>query len=92
MPLKYENWSSLMDEVERISFKSKNQSKASYNVRNAYFLDDLTKLGGEDRSKEKDNNARENLEAGVPSYMHMLSHVVRSRNYTKPGQYVSYLV
>lgn len=84
MPLKYENWSSLMDEVEQISFKARNQTKASYNVRNAYFLDDLTKLG----SEGKESSNKESMEAGVPAYMHMLSHVVRSRNYTKPGQYV----
>ena len=47
MPLKYENWSDLMGEVEEMSFKTRNQTKASYNVRNAYFLDDLTKLGSE---------------------------------------------
>lgn len=84
MPLKYENWADLMDEVEQISFKTRNQTKASYNVRNAYFLDDLTKLGSEGKASSN----RESIEAGVPSYMHMLSHVVRSRNYTKPGQYV----
>lgn len=55
MPLKYENWSSLMEEVEQISFKTRNQTKASYNVRNAYFLDDLTKLGIEGKSQNNKN-------------------------------------
>ena len=84
MPLNHGNWSNLMTEVEQASLKEHNYTRASYNVRNAYFLDDLTGL--DKQSPNKQTTAYK--EPGIPSYMHMLSHVYRSRNYTKPGQYV----
>ncbi|XP_053202605.1 uncharacterized protein LOC128387433 [Panonychus citri] len=80
MPLQHDNWSDLMAVVERESLKEKNYSRASYNVRNAYFLDDLGV--GEQQMKHTGH------EPGIPTYLHMLQHVYRSRNYTKPGQYV----
>lgn len=74
------NWSELMAEVQRLSLLEKNYTRASYNVRNVYFLDDLG-LGEEQL-------AHMAHEAGIPRYLHMLQHVYRSQNYTKPGQYV----
>ncbi|KAI2809534.1 hypothetical protein BLOT_000683 [Blomia tropicalis] len=80
MPLQHANWSDLMREVQRISLRDKNYTRASYNVRNVYFLDDLG-LGEEQISHMAH-------ESGIPRYLHMLQHVYRSQNYTKPGQYV----
>lgn len=80
MPIQHDNWIDLMDEVQRISLREKNYTRASYNVRNAYFLDDLGV--GDDQIKHTGH------ELGIPKYLHMLQHVYRSRNYTKPGQYV----
>jgi hypothetical protein len=80
MPLKHSTWGELMDEVQQVSLAEKNYTRASYNVRNVYFLDDLGV--GDDQLKHTGH------EPGVPKYMHMLQHVYRSRNYTKPGQYV----
>ncbi|KAI1280351.1 hypothetical protein HDE_13834 [Halotydeus destructor] len=79
-PIQHDNWAQLMDQVQRLSLAEKNYTRASYNVRNAYFLDDLGE--GEDQAKHTGH------ELGVPRYLHMLQHVYRSRNYTKPGQYV----
>lgn len=80
MPLQHDDWPSLMKVVEQESLKEKNYSRASYNVRNVYFLDDLGV--GERQMKHTGH------EPGIPSYLHMLQHVYRSKNYTKPGQYV----
>lgn len=80
MPLKHNNWSEMMDEVLRVSLLEKNYTRASYNFRNVYFLDDQ---GGDDVVTGHTGH-----EDGIPSYLHMLQHVYRSQNYTKPGQYV----
>jgi hypothetical protein len=80
MPIAHNNWSQLMNEVQKLSLAEKNYTRASYNVRNVYFLDDLRV--GEEQMKHTEH------EPGIPRYLHMLQHVYRSRNYTKPGQYV----
>jgi hypothetical protein len=80
MPLTHNNWSELMSEVQKLSLAEKNYTRASYNVRNVYFLDDLGV--GEEQMKHTEH------EVGIPRYLHMLQHVYRSKNYTKPGQYV----
>lgn len=80
MPLIHDNWSDLMKEVQRLSLAERNYTRASYNVRNVYFLDDLGV--GEPQMKHTEH------EVGIPRYLHMLQHVYRSQNYTKPGQYV----
>ncbi|XP_075219198.1 uncharacterized protein LOC142323449 [Lycorma delicatula] len=74
MPLKFMSWKELMDSVLVKALKLKNETRASYNVRNVYFLDDLL----HDHGWFKD----------IPKYMHMLQHVYRSKNFTKPNQYV----
>lgn len=79
MPLKHSNWADMMDEALRVSLQEKNYTRASYNFRNVYFLDDQ---GSDEPDKHTGH------EAGIPSYLHMLQHVYRSQNYTKPGQYV----
>lgn len=80
MPLQHANWSQLMAEIQRLSWKEKNYTRASYNVRNVYFLDDL--------GADEEQMRHEAHESGIPRYLHMLQHVYRSQNYTKPGQYV----
>merc|ERR1711994_1206254 len=69
-----------MQDVEKVSLKVKNESRASYNFRNVYFMDEMltAHLNSDDAINISD----------VPEYMHMLQHVYRSANYTKPGQYV----
>lgn len=74
MPVRKTTWLELMEDVVRQALSVKNESRASYNVRNVYFLDDLLHEHGWFRD--------------APRYMHMLQHVYRSRNFTKPGQYV----
>lgn len=74
MPLRARGWRELMDEVLPKALAVKNETRASYNVRNVYFLDDLIHAHG----WYKD----------IPRYMHMLQHVYRSKNFTKPNQYV----
>ncbi|XP_044739083.1 uncharacterized protein LOC123300562 [Chrysoperla carnea] len=74
MPLNVLTWRELMDIVIPKSLQIRNLTRASYNVRNVYFLDDLLHSHGWFK--------------GVPKYMHMLQHVYRSRHFTKPNQYV----
>lgn len=74
MPKKVSNWRQLMDTVLKKALSEKNETRASYNVRNVYFLDDFIHSHGWFDS--------------VPSYMHMLQHVYRSKNFTKPNQYI----
>lgn len=118
MPLKHHNWYDLMQEVETLSLSEQNYSRASYNVRNVYFFDDLAgPLGttssstsssssssssnsdSQDPDQDPDDDSKpeqpesgahesDSLERGIPHYLHMMQHVYRSKNYTKPGQYV----
>ncbi|KAK9497191.1 hypothetical protein O3M35_004556 [Rhynocoris fuscipes] len=74
MPLKVGNWRELMDIVLKKALGIKNETRASYNVRNVYFLDDLSHKHG--------------WFENIPRYHHMLQHVYRSKNFTKPNQYV----
>lgn len=74
MPVKTNSWQELMKVVLPKALAIKNETRASYNVRNVYFLDDLI----HDHGWFKD----------IPKYMHMLQHVYRSKNFTKPNQYV----
>lgn len=74
MPLKSKSWKQLMQTVMKKALADKNETRASYNVRNVYFLDDLLHSHGWFKD--------------IPRYMHMLQHVYRSKNFTKPNQYV----
>lgn len=75
MPVRAATWRELMDTaVLPKALAARNETRASYNVRNVYFLDDLIHTHGWFKT--------------IPRYMHMLQHVYRSKNYTKPNQYV----
>jgi len=74
MPIRHNNWADMMEEVVTNSLKIKNETRASYNFRNIYFLDEMLEAHGQFKD--------------IPPYLHMLQHVYRSSNYTKPGQYV----
>jgi len=74
MPKNVDSWTELMDIALQKALKTNKDERASYNVRNVYFLDDL--LHNHGWFKE------------IPRYMHMLQHVYRAKNFTKPGQYV----
>lgn len=74
MPLNTANWKELMDVVLPKALKIKPDERASYNVRNVYFLDDFLHSHGWIKD--------------IPKYAHMLQHVYRAKNFTKPNQYV----
>ncbi|XP_003703438.1 uncharacterized protein LOC100878671 [Megachile rotundata] len=74
MPVQDLTWQDLMKRVLSKAFKIHNETRASYNVRNVYFLDDLLHSHGYFKD--------------IPKYMHMLQHVYRSMNFTKPNQYI----
>lgn len=74
MPKSAMNWKELMETVVPKALLTKKDLRASYNVRNVYFMDDM--------------NHNHDWYREIPHYMHMLQHVSRSYNYTKPGQYV----
>ena len=76
MPIQNASWSDLMEEVVKASLKVKNETRASYNFRNVYFMDEMT-------HQHEPSGFHD-----IPPYLHMLQHVYRSANYTKPGQYV----
>jgi len=75
-PIKHNNWADMMEEVVQTSLKVKNETRASWNFRNVYFMDEM--LDAHEHNHFKD----------IPDYLHMMQHVYRSANYTKPGQYV----
>jgi hypothetical protein len=77
MPLKRDNWVDMMRDVEEEALKTHNDSRASVNFRNAYFLDEML-----------DAHQPGGFFRDIPPYLHMMQHVYRSANYTKPGQYV----
>jgi len=76
MPVEHNNWAEMMEEVVKSSLKVKNETRASWNFRNVYFMDEML-----------DQNEPEHF-SDIPPYLHMMQHVYRSANYTKPGQYV----
>ena len=65
MPLKHENWAGMMDEVVKGSLKIKNETRASWNFRNVYFMDEM--LDAHEHQHFKD----------IPEYLHMMQHVFR---------------
>jgi hypothetical protein len=67
-------WHDLMVRVLEKSKKVSNLTFPSYNVRNVYFFDE--------------NRHQHEWVKGVPKYMHMLQHINRAANYTKPNQYI----
>ncbi|XP_037091567.1 uncharacterized protein LOC119111841 [Pollicipes pollicipes] len=77
MPTAYASWAALMKAIvprANIEAKKKKKEIASYNARNVYFFD----VQDHEHTWHRD----------IPRYMHMLQHVRRSRNYTKPGHYI----
>eukprot|EP00095_Tigriopus_kingsejongensis_P007169 snap_masked-scaffold211_size255937-processed-gene-1.13 protein:Tk07169 transcript:snap_masked-scaffold211_size255937-processed-gene-1.13-mRNA-1 annotation:"PREDICTED: uncharacterized protein LOC103506484" len=77
LPLKHRDWSGMMEAVQAASLKVKNESRASFNFRNVYFMDEMLNA-----------HRPQGLYKDIPPYLHMMQHVYRSANYTKPGQYV----
>ena len=76
MPVKHDDWASMMEEAVKASLEVKNETRASWNFRNVYFMDEMLDIHEPEHFKD------------IPPYLHMLQHVYRSANYTKPGQYV----
>eukprot|EP00092_Neocalanus_flemingeri_P040314 GFUD01043909.1.p1 GENE.GFUD01043909.1~~GFUD01043909.1.p1 ORF type:complete len:570 (+),score=158.65 GFUD01043909.1:188-1897(+) len=76
MPIKHNNWADMMEEAVKSSLKVKNETRASWNFRNVYFMDEMLDIHEPEHFKD------------IPPYLHMMQHVYRSANYTKPGQYV----
>jgi hypothetical protein len=74
MPVNTMSWQELMDVVLLKARAAKDNTQASYNVRNVYFFDDLIEVHGWFKT--------------IPRYMHMLQNVYRSKNFTKAGHYV----
>ena len=77
MPIKQDNWADMMKDVVEASLKVKNETRASFNFRNVYFMDEMLEA-------HQPNGGFKD----IPPYLHMMQHVYRSANYTKPGQYV----
>ena len=74
MPVNTRSWQELMDVVLPKARAANNKTRSSYRVRNVYFLDNLIEVHGWFKD--------------IPHYMHMLQHVYRSKEFTKPGHYV----
>jgi len=77
-PVRHNSWADMMREVIEASSNEDNELKASWNFRNVYFLDEMLEA----------NEGPGNPFPSIPSYLHMLQHVYRSANYTKPGAFV----
>jgi len=76
MPVEHNNWADMMEEAVKSSLEVKNETRASWNFRNVYFMDEMLDIHEPEHFKD------------IPPYLHMMQHVYRSANYTKPGQYV----
>lgn len=75
VPLRDASWSALMERVRTKSTAAPGKPpRSSYHASNVYFLDELSHRHG--------------WLAEAPRHLHMLQHVYRTRNFTKPGQYV----
>lgn len=74
MPKNDLSWKDLMKRTLDEIRDTKRSSYPSYNVRNVYFLDEHQHEYG--------------FYKDIPKYLHMLQHVHRAKNYTKPNQYV----
>ena len=82
MPKRSRGWAEMMEkEVVPAALKIKNVTRASYNFRNVYFMDEML------RAHRPDSEGGP-LFKDIPPYLHMMQHVYRSANYTKPGQYI----
>merc|ERR1712203_1091113 len=60
MPIKHNNWAEMMEEVVKASLKVKNETRASWNFRNVYFMDEMTDLHEPQHFPS------------IPPYLHML--------------------
>ena len=76
LPLRHSNWAEMMEAVLMAAKLAKNETRASWNFRNVYFMDEMLEQNQPDGFSH------------IPAYLHMFQHVYRSANYTKPGQYV----
>ncbi|XP_045607858.2 uncharacterized protein [Procambarus clarkii] len=73
VPKTARDWRSLLDQVAA-GEKARNLTRVSYCARNVYFLDPMQDSHGYFHD--------------IPPYMHLMQHVYRAANYTKPGYYV----
>ncbi|KAG7167339.1 putative Glycosyltransferase family 92-like 6, partial [Homarus americanus] len=60
--------------IEQLLAVTEGQPRSSYCARNVYFLDSMQDAHGK--------------VPGVPPYLHMMQHVYRAANYTRPGSYI----
>ncbi|GBP71888.1 hypothetical protein EVAR_56045_1 [Eumeta japonica] len=75
VPLADRDWGSLLRRILPLAARPANlPPRSSYHAANLYYLDSL--------------RHEHEWVPGVPRYMHMLQHVWRTRNFTRPGQYV----
>ncbi|XP_069172171.1 uncharacterized protein [Procambarus clarkii] len=71
VPKTASDWRSLLDQVVAEVKEARNRTLVSYCARNAYFLDSMQEAHGYFHD--------------IPSYMHLMQHVYRAANYSKPG-------
>ncbi|XP_042890627.1 uncharacterized protein LOC122265379 [Penaeus japonicus] len=74
IPRNLSSWKRLMEVVVEKALKANKKPRTSFAARNVYFLDSMQEAHG--------------FYQDIPRYMHMLQHVYRARNYTKPGAYI----
>lgn len=67
MPIKHNNWADMMEEAVAASLKVKNVTRASWNFRNIYFMDEMLDIHEGPHHHFED----------IPPYLHMLQHVYR---------------
>jgi len=82
LPKQLPSWNELIDDIvpKALAKSDSNRIVSSYNFRNVYFWDNVDLDHSTDHVHQSD--------ASIPGHMHMLQHVQRSANYTKPNQYV----
>ena len=69
--MNYSSWELMMEAAVHTSLRVRNVSRASYNFKTVYFLDEM----------------QPKSLANIPDYLHMMQHVVRSSDVIRPKNY-----
>ena len=69
--MNYSSWELMMEAAVNTSLRVRNITRASYNFKTVYFLDEM----------------QPKSLANIPDYLHMMQHVVRSSDVIKPKNY-----
>ncbi len=77
IPIQHDNWSQLLDAIFK-SDPAAMENYPSFSAQNAYFFDRFP-------SKSIEISPKDNLNTSPRSQFHMLNHLTRAKNFSRPG-------